>query len=157
MGRSKIGFVSGCFDGLTPAHFQLFALARQRCDELDVLIADDATVRLFKGDTRPFVPFRQRVVMLDGCKYVDNWHRLRITHDSSNKRELIKNISPDIYFEGIDSTDKEIGAYLDEFGIDRIQLDTKLPHLSEYLRDYDLKRYDQTRVEYIEMRKVAGL
>lgn len=148
-----IGFVSGCFDWTTPAHIRLFELAKARCDSLHVLMADDETVQHYKGQGRPLMSFEERFILVSACRHVDFVHRLVKLPDYSNQRDLIKHISPDYYFEGLDQTDKDIQSYLDEFSVTRLMLGTALPHVSEYLDRYF------ARIETPEqsLQRIAGL
>lgn len=158
MERGRLtGFVSGCFDWMTPAHVRLFELAKARCDSLHVLMADDVTVRHYKGALRPLMSYQERFVLVSNCQHVDYVHKLIKTPDGSNQRDLIELIHPDFYFEGIDQTDKDIGEYLEAFDIQRVTLCTGLPHVSDYLRKYDLKRYDQTRSDHNHLHEASGL
>lgn len=158
MGERKIiGFVSGCFDWTTPAHVKLFRLAKEQCDELHVLMADDETVRYFKGPARPLLSYEERFILVINCQHVDYVHCLRKLPDESNQRDLIQEIQPHVYFEGNDQTDEFIGKYLKEFFIDRVVLSTNLPHVSEYLRRYDQRRYDATYNAHQDLYRIAGL
>ena len=155
----KIGFVSGCFDWLTPGHIRLFQAAREQCDILHMLIADDSTVQFYKGHVRPLLSYEERCELVDACRYIDVVHKLRKVVNYSNQRELIKQIKPHCYFEGADSTDKDIANYLTEFNITRVTLYTEELHVSDILRRYDNRRYDPTTIyeEHITLGEIAGL
>ena len=152
-----VGFVSGCFDWMAPAHVILFEKAKERCDELHVLVADDLTVQHFKGVGRPLLRFSHRLILYESCRYVDHVHKFHKIPPVNNQRDIIEKINPSIYFEGMDATDVYIGEYLEEFGIERVQLETMALHVSDILREYDVSRYDQTRQEYFSLSDVAGL
>jgi len=153
----KIGFVSGCFDWMSPGHVRLFRAARTHCDVLHVLMADDQTVHHYKGAGRPLLKYEERVEILETCHYVDTIHRLCKLPGNDNQFELIRKIKPDSYFEGADATDQNIQTYLDKLNIKRIILNTEPIHVSDILRRY-LHQYaldaDKAHQELI---KIAGL
>ena len=149
----KIGFSSGCFDWLSPGHVRLFKEARKHCDVLHILMADDATVRFYKGAARPLLTFSERVELITACRYIDEVHKLRKLPGGSNQFTLIKKIAPHIYFEGADATDQEIQVYLDTLNIKRITLDTPPLHVSDILQRYFI-HFDTPEET---LRSVAGL
>ena len=153
----KKGIVSGCFDWMSPGHVRLFRAARTHCDALHILIADDETVRYYKGIGRPLLTYEERVEILETCRYIDGIHKLRKLPRENNQRELIEKIKPHFYFEGQDATDQEIGAILKDNQIKRITLNTKPLHISDILSRYDAQRYDQTRQAFLDLHTVAGL
>lgn len=127
------GFVSGCFDWTTPGHITLFKGAKSQCDVLHILVADDETVRHYKGENRPILPIEDRVHILQACKYLDVIHILRKLPMDDNQFDLIKKIKPDVYFEGPDQSDKQIQKYLDELSIERVVVPINHPRLSDIL------------------------
>jgi len=154
----KIGFVSGCFDWLSPGHVRLLEAATHRCDELHMLMADDETVKYYKGEARPLLKFAEREELAYACKFVDKVWRLHKVADESNQLDLIQEINPDVYFEGADATDQEIGAYLKALDIERITLNTPQLHVSEILARYDARRYDQSyHQECLRLEQAASL
>ena len=153
------GFVSGCFDWLAPGHVSLFKATRDHCDSLSILIADDDTVRYYKGICRPLLSYEQRVVLLEGCKYIDGIHRLRKLPNDTNQRDLIEKISPDIYFEGPDATDRDIGLILEDLGIVRMPLSHSYSalHIEDILSEYDANKYRLDRQVHSELFEIVGL
>ncbi len=152
-----IGFVSGCFDWMSPGHIRLFKEAKRHCNKLHILMADDVTVGYYKGVGRPLLTYEERCEILEGCIYIDEIHKLHKTQDLSNQFELIKKINPHIYFEGADATDKEIGEYLDRLGVLRKMLNTSQLHISDILRRYDAARYDASITDHAMLAEDAGL
>ena len=155
----KIGLVSGCFDWLAPGHVRLLKAARGRCDRLHLLMADDDTVRHYKGACRPLLTFEERRELAEACQYVDFVHKLRKVPNETNQLQLIGKILPHFYFEGYDATDEDIGEYLIEYGIERVTLYTEPLHVSDILARYDKRRYDPTQIhnEHIRLGEIAGL
>lgn len=149
-----IGFVSGCFDWLAPGHVRLFKAARRECDVLHLLMADDATVRHYKGRQRPLLCYAERYELVSACRYIDAIWELQKTPEISNQFALIQRIQPNIYFEGKDATDTEIQPYLSALGIKRVTLDTPELHVSDILE----RHFSQFAGEdHQALWKVAGL
>ena len=153
----KIGFVSGCFDWMSPGHVRLFRTARTQCDKLHILMADDETVRHYKGVGRPILSYEARTEILESCRYIDSIHKLHKVRGESNQSELIQKIKPDYYFEGADATDKEIGHYLGDLGIKRITLNTPPLHVSDILDRYVKQVVGDTAAAHRILMEVAGL
>ena len=65
--RVKIGYLSGTFDLFHLGHLNLLRRAKQHCDYLIVGVHPDAS---HKGK-QTFIPFDERMAVVDGCKYVD--------------------------------------------------------------------------------------
>ncbi len=153
----RTGFVSGCFDWMSPGHVRLFRAARTHCDTLHILMADDETIRYYKGPSRPLLTYEERVEILESCRYIDGIHKLHKVKGESNQSELIQKIKPDYYFEGRDATDKEIGQYLDELGIKRVILNTSPLHVSDILERYLKKIHGNASEQHRILMEVAGL
>jgi len=64
--------VNGCFDILHLGHVRFLAQARALGGRLTVLINDDASVRRYKGPTRPIFPLEFRRAALRALKSVDD-------------------------------------------------------------------------------------
>lgn len=153
----KIGFVSGCFDWLAPGHIRLLKAAKEQCDILHMLMADDETVQYYKGATRPLLTYSERLELVNACKYVDKVWKLHKVSGVSNQYDLIQAIAPDAYFEGSDATDKEIGVLLHALNVNRITLYTDHLHVSDILSRYDTRRYDQTYQDHLHLKEAVGL
>lgn len=152
-----IGFVSGCFDWMTPGHVRLFKEAKNHCHVLHMLMADDETVTHYKGPSRPLLTYDERVELVSACKYIDEIHKLRKIPEDSNQYELIRSIKPHIYFEGADATDKEIAVYLDTLNINRRTLNTPPLHVSDVLDRYMKQIVEDASEAHRILIEVAGL
>ena len=122
-----------------------------------MLMANDDTVRFYKGLGRPLLTYSERVELITACQYIDEVHKLEKLPARSNQFDLIKKIAPHFYFEGADSTDNDIQRYLDKLGIERVTLNTPQLHVSEILRRYQYeisRQYDHVHHDLIN---VAGL
>ena len=153
----KIGFVSGTFDWMSPGHVRLFRSARTHCDVLHILMADDETAHHYKGAGRPLLSYRERVEILETCRYIDGIHKLRKLPGDDNQFELIKKIRAGYYFEGKDATDLDIQHYLDILDIKRVTLDTPELHITDILRRYLHQYAVDTMTDHHKLIEIAGL
>jgi rfaE bifunctional protein nucleotidyltransferase chain/domain len=96
-------FTNGCFDVLHRGHFELLKYCKSLGHVVVGLNTDDSIKRL-KGDTRPFFSQKDRVFMLNSCKYVDEV----ILFSDDTPYNLIKQINPDIIVKGGDYKKEEV-------------------------------------------------
>mgnify|MGYP001392429125 CR=1 FL=1 len=68
----NVVWVNGCFDILHVGHIELFKYARSFGDYLVVGVDTDTRVKKSKGENRPFNTLKDRVMMLNSIRYVDN-------------------------------------------------------------------------------------
>ena len=102
MSQSKTVWLNGCYDILTPAHIELFSVARSLAGtegRVCVGLDSDAKVRNSKGPSRPINTFVDRKIMLEAIRYID----LVLEFDTRKELEnLIQMIKPDIMLLGGD-------------------------------------------------------
>lgn len=63
-------WVNGCFDVLHPGHIDLLEQAAEMGDWLIVGINSDESVRGLKGNTKPIMSLRHRIIMLNSVDVV---------------------------------------------------------------------------------------
>lgn len=102
--RKKIVFTNGCFDILHPGHIDYLTRAKSMGDILIVGLNSDLSVKKLKGGTRPFVPQRNRAVMLSSLETVD----FVVIFSGLTPIRLITLIKPDILVKGGDWEQKNI-------------------------------------------------
>jgi D-beta-D-heptose 7-phosphate kinase/D-beta-D-heptose 1-phosphate adenosyltransferase len=100
----KVVFTNGCFDILHYGHAHLLQFARSQGDFLVLGLNTDASVRRFKGPTRPFVAEDQRAYMLSLFPFVD----LIVLFDEDTPINLIEAIRPDVLVKGGDYTPETV-------------------------------------------------
>ena len=88
--------VNGCFDILHVGHLRFLAQARAMGTELVVLINDDASVRRYKGSTRPVFPSSFRAAALRSLESVSAVH----VFPEDKPLELIRRLRPAIHVKG---------------------------------------------------------
>lgn len=92
----RVVAVNGSFDVLHSGHIRSLQEAKSRGDVLMVLVNSDASVRLYKGPTRPIVPQEERLEMLAALEAVD----YVALFDEVNAKWALGQIKPDIYCHG---------------------------------------------------------
>lgn len=91
-------FTNGCYDVLHPGHVRLLEKSRSLGDILVLALNTDASVRRFKGPTRPLVEESARAALVSQLAAVD-----AVTFfDEDTPRELIAALLPDILVKGAD-------------------------------------------------------
>ena len=102
MSQTKTVWLNGCYDLLTPAHVELFSVARSLAGtegRVIVGLDSDNKVRNSKGPSRPINTFIDRKIMLESIRYID----LVLEFDDREGLEnLIQMIKPDIMLLGSD-------------------------------------------------------
>lgn len=103
----KIGFTNGCFDIIHPGHLSLLSQARANCHRLIVGLNSDDSVRLLKGNDRPFNNQTTRASILASLIDTD----LIIIFSEKTPLNLIKTIKPNVLIKGADyKQDEVVGA-----------------------------------------------
>jgi len=92
----KIVFTNGCFDLLSAVHIKLLEKARSQGDVLIVAINSDDSVRMLKGQGRPYLNLTDRIELLSSLHTVD----YVTVFDGETPSELIKTLQPDILVKG---------------------------------------------------------
>src|SRR5271169_1009845 len=96
----KIGFCSGCFDGLHYGHQQFLAQALQGCDHLIVGLNSDQWCKKHKGGKRPLYSLVDRMLMIqEFCGPTTT-----IVPFEGDHNALIEVMRPNIVFAGWDQS-----------------------------------------------------
>jgi D-beta-D-heptose 7-phosphate kinase/D-beta-D-heptose 1-phosphate adenosyltransferase len=88
--------VNGSFDALHAGHVHILNEARGQGDVLIVGLNSDASVRSYKGPTRPAIPERQRAEMLLALRAVDYVH----IFDEPDPIAFLSELKPDVHVNG---------------------------------------------------------
>lgn len=89
------GFTAGVLDLLHPGHVLMLKECRGQCDKLIVGLQINAR----PGKEKPIETFEERMIRLQGCKYVDKILNYDTEEDLYN---LLKELKPDVRFVGAD-------------------------------------------------------
>jgi len=88
--------INGSFDVLHGGHLHILNEARKLGDVLIVGLNSDASVRRYKGPSRPIVPERQRAEMLLALRMVDYVH----IFDEADPIAFLQEVRPDVHVNG---------------------------------------------------------
>ncbi len=95
---ARVVFTNGCYDLLHPGHIRLLEQARTLGDVLVLALNTDASVRRYKGPSRPLLPQGERLQVAAALDAVD-----AVTlFDEDTPRELIAELLPDVLIKGAD-------------------------------------------------------
>ena len=98
----RIGFTCGAFDLMHAGHMLMFEDAKSVCDKLIVAIQSDPSIdRPYKN--RPVQSFDERVIMVSGCRYVDD---VLLYHTEDDLLKILKQVNPDVRILGSDYLNK---------------------------------------------------
>ena len=87
---------NGTFDLLHPGHLMSLQAARSLGDLLVVGLNSDASVRGYKGPSRPILAEAERAAMLAGLECVDHV----VVFDEATPEEVLRKLRPDIHCKG---------------------------------------------------------
>tara|TARA_B100001063_G_scaffold220768_1_gene225887 strand:+ start:381 stop:803 length:423 start_codon:yes stop_codon:yes gene_type:complete len=100
--QTKTVWLNGCFDLLTPAHIELFSVARSLAGtegRVVVGLDSDKKVKDSKGPSRPINTFSDRKIILESIRYID---LVLEFHDREGLENLVQMVKPDIMLLGGD-------------------------------------------------------
>jgi D-beta-D-heptose 7-phosphate kinase/D-beta-D-heptose 1-phosphate adenosyltransferase len=92
----RIVTINGSFDILHNGHLHILNEARKRGDVLIVGLNSDASVRSYKGASRPVVPERRRAEMLLALRMVDYVH----VFDEPDPIAFLEEVRPQVHVNG---------------------------------------------------------
>ena len=96
----RITLANGCFDLLHVGHVRYLHAAKQLGGRLVVAINSDESVRVLKGEGRPFMPAEVRAEILAALADVD----AIVIFPDCDVRALIREMRPEIHAKGTDYT-----------------------------------------------------
>jgi len=96
----SITLANGCFDLLHVGHVRYLHAAKQLGGRLVVAINSDESVRVLKGEGRPFMPAAERAEILAALADVD----AIVIFPDCDVRALIREMRPEIHAKGADYT-----------------------------------------------------
>lgn len=103
----RIVFTNGCFDILHSGHVSYLQQASQLGDKLVLGLNSDASISRLKGDNRPIVPLKERLLVMGSLNCVD-WV---VDFDDDTPLTLIEHILPDVLCKGGDYIAEDIVGY----------------------------------------------
>lgn len=100
--RYHIGYVAGVFDLFHIGHLNLLRRAKEQCDYLIAGVVTDEQVINTKK-TRPYIPFEERLAIVQACRYVDE--AVEIPIDRPDTQDAYYMYHFDAQFSGSDYAD----------------------------------------------------
>tara|TARA_A200000113_G_scaffold215492_1_gene219868 strand:- start:2300 stop:3280 length:981 start_codon:yes stop_codon:yes gene_type:complete len=92
--KDSIGVISGSFDALHDGHKLALDHCSSKVDKLIVLINSDESIRLYKGNERPFIKLDKRIKTLNAY----NNKLIIVSFNELIPNNMLEIIKPDIYF-----------------------------------------------------------
>ncbi len=118
--------VNGSFDVLHGGHLHILSEARRQGDVLIVGLNSDASVKRYKGPSRPLMPEAQRAEMLLALRVVDYVH----VFDESDPIAFLAEINPDVHVNGAEYGEACVERDVVLRGGGRLHLVDRVPNLS---------------------------
>tara|TARA_Y100000593_G_C4206540_1_gene284601 strand:- start:130 stop:531 length:402 start_codon:yes stop_codon:yes gene_type:complete len=97
-------FTNGCFDIIHRGHVELLRYCKDIGYKVIVGLNSDESVKKLKGESRPYNSQKDRKLVLESIKFVDEVH----IFDEETPYELIKQILPDVIVKGGDYTPEQV-------------------------------------------------
>ncbi len=118
-----IVYTQGSFDLLHVGHINLLRRCKELSNDDDVYVAllNDNAYELYRG-YKPAIPFKQRKVLLESCKYVD----YVIESDNLNTKEEVESCKADIIVVGSDWATKDLAK---QYGVSKEWLFKRLVYI----------------------------
>jgi len=102
----KVVFTNGCFDLIHAGHVYLFRTAKVLGDVLITAVNDDASIRRFKGPSRPVFALAERLEVLQAIEAID----YLTVFCQDTPLQIINALQPDVLVKGGDwKPDKVVG------------------------------------------------
>ncbi len=97
----KVALANGCFDLLHVGHVRYLKGAKEYADLLVVGINSDSSVKKLKGDSRPYIGEKERMLLIAAIEYVD----YVVLFDAVRVDDLLLALKPDFHAKGTDYTE----------------------------------------------------
>lgn len=88
----KVGFTNGCFDCCHLGHLNSFMQAKKLCDTLIVAVNSDASIKRYKGPTRPIQDEKTRAMLLASLEFID----YVIVFEEDSPLHIVETLKPDV-------------------------------------------------------------
>ena len=110
--KYHVGYIAGVFDLFHMGHLNLLRRAKEQCDYLIVGVVTDEGVKQ-KKKTEGFIPFEERLAIVQSCKYVDE--AVAIPLEYNDTKDAYLKFQFDVQFSGSDYKNDPIWLEKREF------------------------------------------
>lgn len=100
--KKIIGFTAGAFDIFHAGHYLMLKEAKKQCDCLIVGLHSDPNIDRPEKN-KPIQTLEERLIQLQGCKYID---KIVFYDTEKDLYNLLKKLKPDVRIMGIDWKNK---------------------------------------------------
>lgn len=96
--KLTIATLNGSFDLLHAGHLYILFEAKKQADKLIVALNSDASIRQYKGPTKPIISLADRLSMMAAIECVDyvTWF------EETDPRALLDKIRPNVHINGVE-------------------------------------------------------
>ncbi|MBN2774011.1 MAG: D-glycero-beta-D-manno-heptose 1-phosphate adenylyltransferase [Prolixibacteraceae bacterium] len=105
--KEIIVFTNGCFDILHRGHIEYLSETADLGNRLVIGLNSDESVKILKGQSRPFINEESRAILLASLEFVD----AVVLFSEETPYNLISDILPDVLVKGEDYTIEEIAGF----------------------------------------------
>lgn len=122
----SIATLNGSFDLLHAGHMHILFEASKQASILIVALNTDASIKRYKGPSRPIIPLKERMELIAALSVVDfvTWF------DEDDPRALLSLIRPDVHVNGAEYTENCIEAQTVKENGGKIHIVSRLPGLA---------------------------
>lgn len=90
--KKIVGFTNGCFDCCHLGHLNSFMQAKKFCDVLIVAVNSDASIKRYKGESRPIQDEKTRALLLASLEFID----YVIVFEEDSPLHIVDKLKPDV-------------------------------------------------------------
>lgn len=118
--------INGSFDLLHAGHLEILKKAKEQGDCLIVALNTDASIKRYKGESRPLIPLKYRLQMLSALSFVDHvtWF------EEDDPRKVLSLIKPHVHVNGSEYGEECLEAKTVQDNGGRIHIVQLVPGLS---------------------------
>ena len=122
----SIATINGTFDLMHAGHLHILCEAKKQGSALIVGLNTDASIKVLKGENKPFIPLESRLQMIAALEFVDyvTWFH------ETDPIAFIRAAKPDVHVNGAEYGQQCIEAAAVKEGGGRIHLVERIPGLS---------------------------
>jgi len=102
--KFKKGVIAGNFDIIHPGYVHMFKECFDQCEEFIILLHTDPSIERPKEKLKPILDIQERMKILFSIRFISNIYTYTYEKDLI---DLLKEIQPDVRFQGVDYKDRK--------------------------------------------------